>query len=217
MGLGTSPEIMMRFFLGPPPGPGWAPRRAAPGSRGVQGVLVQLVRAGQFHHVAQVHHRNAVGDVLDDVQVVGDEQVGQAQALLQVRQQVDDLGLDGHVQGRDGLVADDKLRLDGQGPGNADALALAAGKLVGKRLACSRFRPTISSSSNTRSLRRLSSYILWMTMPSSMMEETVIRGVQRGVGVLEDDLGHFGVVEAVIGVLQVHRLALVRELAVGGG
>ncbi len=42
-------------------------------------------------------------------------------------------------------------------------------------------------------------------------------GVQRGVGVLEDDLGHLGVVEAVIGVLQVHRLALVRELAVGGG
>ena len=45
-------------------------------------------------------------------------------------EQVDDLGLDGHVQGADGLVAHDQLRLHGERPGDADALALAAAELV---------------------------------------------------------------------------------------
>ena len=35
-----------------------------------------------------------------------------------------------HVQGADRLVADDEVRLEGQGPGDADPLALAAGELV---------------------------------------------------------------------------------------
>ena len=39
--------------------------------------------------------------------------------------------LDGHVERRDGLVADDELRLERQGAGDADALALAAAELVG--------------------------------------------------------------------------------------
>ena len=41
-----------------------------------------------------------------------------------------DLGLDGHVQGRDRLVGDEQLGLQGDGTGHADALALPAGELV---------------------------------------------------------------------------------------
>ena len=63
-------------------------------------------------------------------EIVRDEQVGQAEPLLQVLQQVDDLRLDRHVERRDRLVADDELGLDGQRAGDADALALAAGELV---------------------------------------------------------------------------------------
>ena len=51
--------------------------------------------------------------------------------LLQVLHQVEDLGLDGHVEGRHRLVGHDQLGLEGQGPGQADPLALAAGELVG--------------------------------------------------------------------------------------
>ena len=51
--------------------------------------------------------------------------------LLELLKHIDDLGLDGDVQRGDGLVADDEVRVDRQGPGDADALALAAGKLVG--------------------------------------------------------------------------------------
>ena len=64
----------------------------------VERVLVELVAIGQLHHPAQVHDADAVADVADDGEVVGDEQVGETEALLQVLQQVDDLRLDRHVE-----------------------------------------------------------------------------------------------------------------------
>ena len=67
----------------------------------------------------------------DHGQIVGDKQVGKAEPLLQLLQNIDYLGLDGHIQSRDWLIAHNKLRLRRQGPGNADSLPLAAGKLVG--------------------------------------------------------------------------------------
>ena len=98
---------------------------------GVLGVAVQVLLVGQLHHVAQVHDPDPVGDVLDHGQVVGDKDVAQAHGFLHGFEQVDDLGLDRHVQGGDRLVADDQLGGQDNGPGDADALALAAGKLVG--------------------------------------------------------------------------------------
>ena len=67
----------------------------------------------------------------DDGQVVGDEQVGEPELVLQLLEQVDDAGLDAHVERRHRLVEDDELRLDRQRPGDPDALALTAGELVG--------------------------------------------------------------------------------------
>jgi hypothetical protein len=54
--------------------------------------------------------------------------------VLQIFQQVDHLRLDGDVQRRNRFVADDEGGVRGQGAGDADALPLPAGKLVGKRL-----------------------------------------------------------------------------------
>ena len=64
------------------------------------------------------------------LEVVADEEIGQAELGAQVHQQVDDLGLDRDVEGRDRLVADHEVGLQGQGAGDADALALAAAHLV---------------------------------------------------------------------------------------
>ena len=89
----------------------------------VQRMGVQFVARRQLHHAAQIHHRDAVGDVFDDVQIVRDEQIRQPHPLLQIVQQVDDLCLNRHIQRGNRLVADDELRLDGQRAGNADALA----------------------------------------------------------------------------------------------
>ena len=68
----------------------------------------------------------------DDFEVVGDEEVGEAEVGLEVGEEVEDLGLDGDVEGGDGFVADDELGAQGQGAGDADALALAAGEFGGE-------------------------------------------------------------------------------------
>ena len=62
---------------------------------------------------------------------MGDEDVGKLILFLQLIQKLQNLGLNGHVQGRNRLVADNQLGIDGQGPGDADSLPLAAGKLIG--------------------------------------------------------------------------------------
>ena len=67
-----------------------------------------------------------------DVQVVGDEDVGQPEVALQVREQVEDLRLHRHVERGHRLVADDHLRLQRQCAGDPDALPLAARELVRK-------------------------------------------------------------------------------------
>ena len=66
---------------------------------GVCWLAVDHLSFGIFHNLTQVHDRHAVGDVLHHRQIVGDKQVGQAKFLLQVVQQVDDLALDGDVEG----------------------------------------------------------------------------------------------------------------------
>ena len=68
--------------------------------------------------------------MLDHGEVVGDEQIGEPELVLQVHQQVDDLRLDRHVERRHRLVADDQFGIERQRAGDADALALAAGEFV---------------------------------------------------------------------------------------
>jgi hypothetical protein len=69
-----------------------------------------------------------VAHSLDDSQVVGDEQIGDVEVVLEVHEQVDDLRQDRDVQGRYRLVADDQLGSERQRPGYADALPLASGE-----------------------------------------------------------------------------------------
>ena len=83
---------------------------------------------GQLDELAEVHHPDPVADVLDDRQVVGDEQVGQVELAPEVEEQVQDLALDRHVEGRHRLVADDEVRVERERPGDADPLALAAAR-----------------------------------------------------------------------------------------
>ena len=65
---------------------------------------------------------------------MGDEDVGEMALLLELHEEVEYLGLNGHIQGGHHLVTDDEGRLEGQGPGDGDALALTAGKLMGKAM-----------------------------------------------------------------------------------
>jgi hypothetical protein len=96
----------------------------------VLGVAVELCRGGQLDDLAQVHDGDPVADVADHRQVVSHKEVRQVELPLQLDQQVQHLGLDRNVERRDRLVGDDEFRLQDQGAGDADALALAAGELV---------------------------------------------------------------------------------------
>ena len=87
-------------------------------------------RGADLDDLAEVHHRDPVGDVAHDRQVVGDEQIGEAELVLELLEQVDDAGLDADVERRHRLVEHDQLRLDRERAGDADALPLTAGELV---------------------------------------------------------------------------------------
>ncbi len=75
------------------------------------------------------HDDGVLRDRPHDAEVVRDEEVGQPGVGLDVGEQLEHLGLDRHVEGARRLVADEQLGLGGQSPGDADALALAAGEL----------------------------------------------------------------------------------------
>ena len=65
-----------------------------------------------------------------DGEVVGDEQVREAELALELLHEIDDLRLNRDVERGYGLVADDQLGVQRERPGEADPLALAAGELV---------------------------------------------------------------------------------------
>ena len=91
---------------------------------------VHLACRADLDQLAEVHDADRVGHVADHGQVVGDEQVRQAAFAPQFLHQVEDLGLDGHVQGGYRLVGHDHRRAEHQGPRQSQALPLAAGELV---------------------------------------------------------------------------------------
>ncbi|MNY80867.1 hypothetical protein D3C86_2221160 [compost metagenome] len=67
-----------------------------------------------------------MGDALDQVEVVADQQQGHAQAGLQRFEQFEDLQLHGDVQRRGRFVGDQQLGLVGQGHGDHHTLPLTA-------------------------------------------------------------------------------------------
>ena len=71
-----------------------------------------------------------VGDVPHHREVVRDEEVREAEPVLQVFEQVHDAGLDRHVERGDRLVEHEHRRVERERTRDADALALTAGELV---------------------------------------------------------------------------------------
>ncbi len=97
---------------------------------GVLRVLEDRLGRALLDDLAGAQHDHLVGERPHDLEVVADEQVGEAVLFLELAQQVDDLRLHRHVQRRGRLVQHDEARLEHQRPGDGDALALAARELV---------------------------------------------------------------------------------------
>ena len=91
---------------------------------------IEVLLRRDLDDLAEIHHGDAVAQVPDHRKIVRDEDVGEAEAVAQRLEQVDDLRLDRDVERRDRLVADDEVRLRRERARNADALALAAGEFV---------------------------------------------------------------------------------------
>ena len=186
IGLGISPGQRLR-----------SRRRAGSGygDRGHQRLGVRVPRVAEQRlgrRLSTMRPRyitaHPVADVLHHGEVVGDEQDRDAQLPLQLGEQVEDLRLHRDVEGRDGLVGDDQLGVEGERGRDAHPLALAARQLVrapvGEPCVAG---PTRSSSSPTRASR---------SAAVPMRRRPAARGrcgppparVERAVRVLEDRL-----------------------------
>ena len=91
-------------------------------------VAENLVHAALLEHAAVAHDKDVVRHFRDHAHVVGDEQHRRAGLALQRLQQVQRLGLHGHIERRRRLVGDDHGGIAGQRHRDHDALAHAAGK-----------------------------------------------------------------------------------------
>ena len=72
---------------------------------GVLGRFEECVGDAYFHDLPEVHDGDSGGEMPHYSEVVGDEQVGDAKPLAEIDEEIDDLRLDGYVEGRDGFVA----------------------------------------------------------------------------------------------------------------
>ena len=79
-----------------------------------------------LHQPPEVEDRDAVRDVAHHTEVVGDKEIGDPLPLLELDEEVEDGGLDRHVQRGGRLIADDQPRCPGEGLRDRDALLEAS-------------------------------------------------------------------------------------------
>ena len=90
----------------------------------------ESLRRRGLDDAAGVHDGDTVGVAGNNTQVVGDEDDAHLVLVAQLIDEVEDLHLRRHVQGRRRLVRDEDARLAHEGHGDHDALAHAARELV---------------------------------------------------------------------------------------
>ena len=119
---------------------------------------------------------------------MGDEEIGQVELGLQVLEQIDDLGLDRDVEGGHGLVTDDQLGIEGEGPGDADTLALAAAELV--RVTVVEVGVQTHHPQQLLDPRVLGLAVHDLEVGERLGDDVADRhpGIERGEGILEDHL-----------------------------
>ena len=78
---------------------------------------------------ALFHDDHAVAELIHHIHIVGNEQVAQAVFVPHLIKQLQDLCLDGHIQGGNRFVRDHKPRPHDQGCCDGNTLSLSSGKL----------------------------------------------------------------------------------------
>ena len=96
----------------------------------MQRFMEQIAAVCHFADIAQIHDHNPVAEMPDHTQIMRDKEIGQVLARTQFIQQLQDLRLHRHVQGGYAFIQHHKLRVQGNGAGNAHSLLLSAGQGV---------------------------------------------------------------------------------------
>ena len=84
-----------------------------------------------FYYFSQIHHGDPVTHIIYRAQSVSHKKAGEMQLLLQLAQQIQNLGLNGHIQRADGFITDKESGIQRQRLGNPDPLSLSPGKFMG--------------------------------------------------------------------------------------
>ncbi len=142
----------------------------------------------ELHQPTEVENRNPVREVAHHPEVVADEHVARAVRLLQVDEEIQDRGLNRHVERRRRLVAHDKPWISRERTRDRNSLLLAAGQAGGTRRECALRK--------THRLDEIHGALLGRSAPDvrELSERALehaphgVAAVERRVGVLEDDL-----------------------------
>ena len=101
-----------------------------PQSIGMVGAAIDRRGRTDLDGAAGVHDKDTVCVAGHDAEIVGDEDHGRTRFFGELGQELQDLRLDGDVEGGSGLVGEEDLRVAAESHGDHDALAHAAGELV---------------------------------------------------------------------------------------
>src|SRR3954469_2956391 len=94
-------------------------------------IHADLLASSDLHQLADIHDPDSCGYVFNDRNRMGDKKVCKTELNLKVRQKIDDLRLDRHIQSGYRLVCNNQFRPQRKCARNADALTLASAELVG--------------------------------------------------------------------------------------
>ena len=179
----------------------------------------ELFRLCYLHYPALVDYHYSVRNEPYYGKVVSYEQIGEAPFVLELLEQVEDLGSYGYVQSGDRLVRDDEFRIHYYGPCDTNALALSAGELV--RVPCEMLRQEAYGLYYVHDLLHPVLLVLVeVEVVQAFGDDVFDRStlVERSCRVLEDHLDlpyHLAVLG--LGDLAGDALAVVNDLACGAG
>ena len=96
----------------------------------MQGSAEEIPTVANLRDTPCVHHRQSIGYLSDEREIVGDVQDRSALAFLQFRQKIEDSSLNGHIEGSRRFIRDEQIRITRKRLGNHDALFHSTGELV---------------------------------------------------------------------------------------
>src|SRR4051794_22249288 len=94
--------------------------------------VVDVLLRPDLDDLAEIHDGNAIGDMTNEREIVGDEEVGKTEVALQQLEQVDDLCTNRDIERRNRLVEHDHLWIERERARETDPLPLPAGEFMRK-------------------------------------------------------------------------------------